>query len=97
MSHPSLMRVYLTNARCDISLGAECTVEYPGSHDFGSFFECSIYDKQKAVVVGLNESSVDIELKTGMYIGRIVKNVDPRHLVFSGIFEHDAIAEEALY
>ena len=95
MSHPSLAKRYPACAVFEIGLGAECVVQHPGHDDMESWKEYTVCDGQKAVVVGLKENSVDIEMKTGSYAGRIVTDVNPRHLFFSGVFQRAPHAEEA--
>ncbi|HAT68369.1 MAG: hypothetical protein A2481_03160 [Candidatus Yonathbacteria bacterium RIFOXYC2_FULL_47_9] len=77
MQNP-LARNYQTRvAACEIGLESECTI-----------VGTTIQYGQKAVVVRLNESSVDIRLKTGPNAGQVVTDVNTVNLMFSGVFRN---------
>lgn len=84
MPHPSLVREYQARAVCEVKLGANCKVACQSRH-LGD----------EAVVVGLNEHTVDIRLTTGKKINTVVENVDPANLLLMGTFkEMEGVAAE---
>lgn len=91
-----LLKQYSVRAACRISLGAKCvcTMEYPGIHNLQLHAKYSICNGEKAIVVGLNECTVDIRLESGLHVGRIVKDVDTRQLFFLGPFQMISIDAE---
>lgn len=75
MSHPSLVKEYQVRAVCEVKLGGSCKVAGQSQH-------CG----QEAVIVGLNEYTVNIRLTTGKKTNTVIENVDPENLLLTGTF-----------
>ncbi len=92
--HSSLTRAYPVQATCEIDLGSMCEVVGLSHNDAFSYRDNRALNGQKAVVVKLNEGSVDIKMETGPRKGKIVEGFDPGYLFFSGTFRKAVLVEE---
>ncbi len=91
----SLTKAYCVRAMCNISLGSKCSVVDMSNDHERSYKQCLELEGQEAVVVGLNEVTVDIRIETGPRKGVVVPGIRPVFLFFDGIFQRVELVEEA--
>lgn len=71
-------------ARCLISVGDRCAINFPDHDDPDSYRHHRLYHGQEAEVVKIRRKSVDLKLLTGPAAGEISRDVRPTNLVFLG-------------
>ncbi len=79
---------YLVRARCEIAVGDECSVYFPGHDDNESLRFHRACHKQTAVVHALRRQAdaVDIKMMSGPRMGDVFVSVSPWHLIFDGSY-----------
>lgn len=86
-SSSSLEKPYRVQAVCHIELGMQCVLDFPSHNDHSSYWDHVNLHNQQGTIVGLNEETVDIRMKTGAFAGKIVHNVPTMNLVLLGTFQ----------
>lgn len=88
-----LTAVFKTVARCEINLGARCTIKHPGHTNSQEYKEFNACNGQEATIVGFYPSgaeeptSVNLKIETGPNAGELVVDVNPEYLYFQGTFK----------
>lgn len=83
---------------CEIGLGDKCMIIYPDHNNFEQLAEYNACNEQEATVVGSKScdieglNSLELRLETGPKKGEIIRDVDPAHLRFIGVFVRASIA-----
>ncbi len=97
MSDKLLTRAYYGWVMHDITLGSKCKLAALYNEDTSSFDDYPNFDGNEAVVVKLNERTVDLRIETGPRKGKIIEKVNPGSLFFPGTFQKVEPVEEGTH